>query len=74
MSNQFLKKIHKTLPEELATKFLYQLQEKGENYHLMKGRVYMERITTLLRCSYKSLEIALEETQKPVSVAKVKPA
>jgi hypothetical protein len=44
LSNQFLKKIHRTLPEKLASKFLFQLQENGENYHLMKGKVYMDRI------------------------------
>ncbi len=35
------------------------LQEKGESYYLMKGRQYMDRIISLLRCYYKSLEIAL---------------
>jgi hypothetical protein len=37
------------------------LQESGENYYLMKGREYMNRIISMLRCSYKSLEIALED-------------
>jgi hypothetical protein len=72
--NQFLKKIHRTLPERLASKFLFQLQENGESYHLMKGEVYMDRILNLLRCSYKSLEIELEETSKPAAASKVKPA
>jgi hypothetical protein len=69
-----LKKIHRTLPEKLASKFLFQLQENGENYHLMKGKVYMDRILNLLRCSYKSLEIELEETSKPAAASKIKPA
>jgi hypothetical protein len=34
------------------------LQENGESYYLMKGRQYMDRIIALLRCYYKSLEIA----------------
>jgi hypothetical protein len=74
LSNQFLKKVHRTLPEKLGAKFLYQLQDNGESYHLMKGKVYMDRIIKLLRCSYKSLEIELEETPKPASATKVKPA
>jgi hypothetical protein len=37
--------------------FLMKLQENGENYYLMKGRVYMERIIWMLHWSYKSLEI-----------------
>ncbi len=37
------------------------LQENGESYYLMKGRQYMDRIISLLRCYYKSLEIALED-------------
>ncbi len=74
LSNQFLKKIHRTLQERLASKFLFQLQENGESYHLMKGEVYMDRIINLLRCSYKSLEIELEETSKPATMLKVKPA
>ena len=73
LSNQFLKKLHKTLPEELSAKFLFQLQEKSESYHLMKGQVYMDRIISLLRCSYKSLEIALEDVSKPVAASKSKP-
>jgi hypothetical protein len=73
LSNQFLKKIHRILPEKLASKFLFQLQENGENYYLMKGKVYMDRILNLLRCSYKSLEIELEETTKPAAASKVKP-
>ncbi len=72
--NQFLKKIHRTLPEKLASKFLFQLRENGENCHLMKGKVYMDRILNLLRCSYKSLEIEPEETSQPATAAKVKPA
>ncbi len=39
----------------------------------MKGKIYMDRIITLLRCSYKSLEIELEETPKPALTTKVKP-
>jgi hypothetical protein len=61
LSNQFLKKIHRLLPEELGSKFLMKLQENGESYYLMKGRQYMDRIIALLRCYYKSLEIALED-------------
>jgi hypothetical protein len=37
------------------------LQENGESYYLMKGRQYMDRMISLLRCCYKSLEIALED-------------
>ena len=37
------------------------LQASGENYYIMKGREYMDRIISMLRCSYKSLEIALED-------------
>jgi hypothetical protein len=37
------------------------LQENGKSYYLMKGRQYMDRIIALLRCYYKSLEIALED-------------
>ncbi len=33
----------------------------------------MDRIITLLRCSYKGLEIELEETPKPALTTKVKP-
>jgi hypothetical protein len=73
LSNQFLKKVHRTLPEKLASKFLFQLQENGESYHLMKGKVYMDRILNMLRCSYKSLEIELEETSKPAAASKVQP-
>jgi hypothetical protein len=60
-------------PRKLASKFLFQLQENGENYHLMKRKVYMDRILNLLRCWYKSLEIELEETSKPAAASKVKP-
>ena len=74
LSNQYLKKLYKTLPEELASKFMFQLQENGESYHLMKGRVYMDRIISLLRCSYKGLEIALEETPNLTALLKAKPA
>jgi hypothetical protein len=34
----------------------------------------MDRIINLLRCSYKSLEIELEETVKPAAIVKVKPS
>jgi hypothetical protein len=61
LSNQFIKKVHRTLPEEMGSEFLMKLQENGENYHLMKVRVYMDRIISMLRWSYKSLEITLEE-------------
>jgi hypothetical protein len=45
------------------------LQENGENYYLMKGRVYMDRVISMLRWSYKSLEITLEEPNlKPEAV------
>ncbi len=37
------------------------MQENGKNYYLMRGRAYMDRIISLLRCYYKSLEIALED-------------
>jgi hypothetical protein len=73
LSNQFLKKLHRTMPEELANKFLFQLQERDESYHLMKGRVFLDRIISLLKCAYKTLEIVLEETPEPVMAAKVKP-
>jgi hypothetical protein len=36
------------------------LQENRESYYLMKGKQYMYRMISLLRCCYKSLEIALE--------------
>jgi hypothetical protein len=61
LSNQFLKRIHRVLPEELGSQFLMKLQENGESYYLMKGRQYMDRMISLLRCCYKSLEIALED-------------
>jgi hypothetical protein len=61
LSNQFLKKVHRMLPEELGSRFLMKLQENGESYYLMKGKQYMERMISLLRCCYKSLEIALED-------------
>jgi hypothetical protein len=61
LSNQFLKRIHRLLPEDLGSRFLMKLQENGESYYLMKGRQYMDRIIALLRCYYKSLEIALED-------------
>jgi hypothetical protein len=61
LSNQFLKRIHCLLPEDLGSRFLMKLQENGESYYLMKGRQYMDRIIALLRCYYKSLEIALED-------------
>jgi hypothetical protein len=69
LSNHFLKKVHRVLPEEMGSEFLMKLQENGENYHLMKGRVYMDRIISMLRCYYKSLEIMLEEpNSKPDAV------
>ncbi|MFO0005999.1 MAG: hypothetical protein ACK559_33230, partial [bacterium] len=38
----------------------------------MKGRVYMDRIISMLRCYYKSLEITLEEpNSKPDAVTVV---
>jgi hypothetical protein len=49
------------LPEELGSQFLMKLQENGESYYLMKGKQYMDRMISLLRCCYKSLEIALED-------------
>jgi hypothetical protein len=61
LSNQFLKRVHRVLPEELGSQFLMKLQENGESYYLMKGRQYMDRMISLLRCCYKSLEIALED-------------
>jgi len=45
----------------MRSEFLMKMQETGENYYLMKGRAYMDRIISLLRCYYKSLEIALED-------------
>jgi hypothetical protein len=71
LSNQFLKKVHRVLPEELGSQFLMKLQENGESYYLMKGRQYMDRMISLLRCCYKSLEIALEDypTQQNTSAA-----
>jgi hypothetical protein len=74
LSSQFLKKIHRTLREKLASKFLFELQENCESYHLIKGKVYIDCIINLLRCSYKSLEIELEETLKPAALSNVKPA
>ncbi len=38
LSNQFLKRIHRLLLEELGSRFLMKLQENGESYYLMKGR------------------------------------
>jgi hypothetical protein len=61
LSNQFLKKVHCMLPEELGSQFLMKLQENRESYYLMKGKQYMDRMISLLRCCYKSLEIALED-------------
>ncbi len=61
LSNQFLKKVHRMLQEELGNQFLMKLQENGESYYLMKGKQYMDRMISLLRCCYKSLEIALED-------------
>ncbi len=61
LSNQFLKRVHRMLPEELGSQFLMKLQENGESYYLMKGKQYMDRMISLLRCFYKSLEIALED-------------
>ncbi len=61
LSNQFLKRIQRLLQEDLGSRFLMKLQENGESYYLMKGRQYMDRIMALLRCYYKSLEIALED-------------
>ncbi len=61
LSNQFLKRVHRLLPEELGSRFLIKIQENGESYYLMKGKPYMDRIIALLRCYYKSLEIALED-------------
>jgi hypothetical protein len=61
LSNQFLKKVHRVLPEDLGSQFLMKLQENGESYYLMKGKQYMDRMISLLRCCYKSLEIALED-------------
>jgi hypothetical protein len=65
LSNQFLKRVHRVLPEELGSQFLMKLQENGESYYLMKGRQYMDRMISLLRCCYKSLEIALEDYPPP---------
>jgi hypothetical protein len=45
----------------LGSEFLMKLQENGENYYLMKGREYMDRFISMLRWSYKSLEIMLEQ-------------
>jgi hypothetical protein len=61
LSNYFLRKVHRLLPDEMRSEFLMKMQEDGENYYLMKGRAYMDRIISLLRCYYKSLEIALED-------------
>jgi hypothetical protein len=61
LSNYFLRKVHRLLPDEMRSEFLMKMQENGENYYLMKGRAYMDRIISLLRCYYKSLEIALED-------------
>jgi hypothetical protein len=54
LSNQFLKKIHRILSDEIGSEFLKKLQENGENYYTMKGNVYMERVISMLRWSYKS--------------------
>ncbi len=61
LSNCFLRKVHRLLPDDLGLDFSMKLQESGENYYLMKGRAYMDRIISLLRFYYKSLEIALED-------------
>jgi hypothetical protein len=61
LSNYLLRKVHRLLPDEMGSEFLMKMQENGENYYLMKGRAYMDRIISLLRCYYKSLEIALED-------------
>jgi hypothetical protein len=61
LSNCFLRKVHRLLPDDLGSEFLMKLQENGENYYLMKGREYMDRIISMLRWSYKSLEIMLDE-------------
>jgi hypothetical protein len=61
-SNTFLKRLHKLMPKELGAKFLFQMQENDENYFLMKGPVYLERIISLYKCAYKSLEISLDES------------
>jgi hypothetical protein len=61
LSNQFLKKIHCILSEELGNRFLMKLQKNRESYYLMKGKLYIDRIISLLRCYNKSLEIALED-------------
>ncbi len=77
LSNQFLKKVHRVLPEELGSQFLMKLQENGESYYLMKGRQYMDRMISLLRCCYKSLEIALEDyspQQSTLATTTAKPA
>ncbi len=79
LSNQFLKRVHRVLPEELGSQFLMKLQENGESYYLMKGRQYMDRMISLLRCCYKSLEIALEDyppqqSTSAAATAKPRPA
>jgi hypothetical protein len=61
LSNCFLRKVHRLLPDKLGSEFLMKLQENGENYYLMKGREYMDRFISMLRWSYKSLEIMLEQ-------------
>jgi hypothetical protein len=57
------------LPEELGSQFLMKLQENGESYYLMKGKQYMDRMISLLRCFYKSFEIALEDYPPPAERA-----
>jgi hypothetical protein len=61
LSNCFFRKVHRLLPDDLGSEFLMKLQENGENYYLMKGREYMDRIISMLRWSYKSREIMLDE-------------
>jgi hypothetical protein len=70
LTNKVLKKIHCTLPDELGSKFLMKLHENHDSYYLMKGRQYMDRIISLLRCCYKSLEIALEDTPSLTATTK----
>jgi hypothetical protein len=71
LSNYFLKKVHRLLPDEMGTEFLMKLQENGANYYLMKGKLYMDRIISMLRWSYKSLEIVLEKTNAKPGAASV---
>ncbi|MFN9908801.1 MAG: hypothetical protein ACK56F_22180, partial [bacterium] len=44
LSNCFLRRVHRLLPDDLGSEFLMKLQENGENYYLMKGKEYMDRI------------------------------